>query len=336
MDRPSDNNPPSLQDLQLHGAVGLGADVDTVWFGLEGPYSPSTLLGFPNVVVSGDGKDWTSSSVLFPKEFGSLSGLELTARPGSLFVKVPSVPKFATGTNAVPFDSGHLEAVVQGVAELVGLTADDVLAGRVFRVDVGANVPVPRPVALYTAALEPPARWRKKVDKAGSVVVGTKRSQIAVYDKREQCEKRGMAVAGVYGDGPLARVERRFLSQVDRQIGQRATVGSLFDPDVLAALGARLVEDVTRIPFRPRLLPRTCHTPTQLVAVLAAHGIETMGGAPAVLSSIDAARVAGDLTSNQATRMRGRVRDIGEGERDRDPDDLGRELQRAVAAVVGP
>lgn len=328
---PANNNRLKMQ-IPHHPATPappMGHDVDTVWISVEGSFGPDHLVGMGDYSRTDGDVGWLSSKAC------PANGLRFRVSPSELFVQIPSVLKLVRGTNATAFSVDTVEEALRLVADTARVTFDDLLEAKVRRLDIGANVPVPRPVGVYTSAIEPPPRWEMRVAKRGSVVVGTKSNEIGVYDKRSQTELRGLPVDSGYGNGPLARVERRFKGKVDRQLGLPVVAGSLLDPEFLDKLGSRLVADVSKVPFRARALPRVVQTTSDLMYGLAVRGLAACGGVPVVMREIDAARAEGDVTTNQGARLRKRVREIQSRERTQDPDDVGREFVDAVRNAVG-
>ena len=272
-----------------------GHDLDTVRLRLDGSFGPDFLHGFDDYTETYGDVGWLSSH-------GRSRNLVLAVTPSKLSVK-GSLASFVSGTNAAPFDHGTLVAGLEELAGDLGLQLSVLLLARVMRLDVGVNVPWSGPVDEVTGALVavPPERLQPRGPRASTAVGHTTR-ELYVYDKRAERGRR--PVDPVYGDGPLMRVELRYLKKVDRQLKRSVTLGTLCDPSFYGELGRRLEAAADAAPFRRGARPRAARTKTELIDTYAALGLAATGGPHAALSAIETDRRAGRLGDGSAGTKR--------------------------------
>ena len=290
--------PPFSEREERDVRRATGHDIDTVRLRLDEPLDPAVLRGLDDYrEVQGD--------VSLLKTTAKLRNLHLQVTPASVRIQ-NSVAVFVHGNNAEPFDHDAVRPAFEEVADVLGVPVDVFLGARVMRLDVGVNVPLPMPVVEITGRMEPRSPSRLHQDGRASVRVGTSTTELAVYDKRAERGRRGVHLS--YGDGPLARIELRYMKKVSRAFGKPVTAGRLAEQAFYEELGDRLVAHVDKAPFRRITRPVTPTTPTELRKALAFQGIEAGGGLPAVLAAIEADAAAGRITSKKASPLRQEAR----------------------------
>ena len=321
-------NPSPVSEQAASGGP-FGHDIDTVHFRVDGSFDQDCLSGLDkHEMLMGDTGSWLYSTARY-------RNIRLTASPSSIR-GCGSLAVLTMGSNATPFDH-HLLAVALGdFSAALGIDSDILLAGSLRRLDVGANVPLSRPVAEVTGAMVRPPRRRLVTHGPASVEVVTHRHRFAVYDKRaERKAKKGGHVSPVYGPGPVARVESRHMSRVDDQLRRPVTLGSLLDPAFFDDLGRRLIADTHALCFEPSVPWKMLSLPSELGDWLAAQGMERVGGLEAVLEIIEESKRQGVAVGHQPRALRKKARTIAEAARADDPEDVGREFVAAVRTAVG-
>ena len=287
MDAAADSNRADRRsDVPPRADAGpTGHDVDTVRLRLDGSFGPGVLRAFDDYVEEVGDVGWLRSRVRY-------RNLRLRATPSVLRIE-GSLAALLAGTNAAPFDHGALRPALEALAADLSIPLPVLLLARVMRLDVGANVPWPGPVEEVAGALvaRPPARLVPRRPWSSEVELSTR--QFAVYDKRRERGRRPVHPA--YGDGPLARVELRFVDDVDRQFRRPVTLGLLLDPGFFDELGGRLVAEAEAAHFRRATRLPAVRVPTELRDAYAALGIAAAGGVDAAYHAVAVARAEGQL-----------------------------------------
>ena len=307
----------------------LGHDIDTVHFRIDGSFGQDCLRGLDDYgMFMGDTGAWLHSRARH-------RNVRLQASPSSVRGQ-GSLSVLTMGSNATPFDHDLLAHALADLAAALAVDFDELAAASVRRLDVGANVPLDRPVAHVTGTMVHPPRRRLVSYGTGSAAVVTDRRQVFVYDKRaEQKAKKHGHVSAAYGTGPLARIEHRLMNRVDDQLHRPVTLGALLDPEFFADLGRQLVAEAEALRFEPAVPWKMCARTSELTLWLAGHGIERVGGLNSVLDAIEESKNQGVATTDQARALRRKAHTIAEAARADDPDDVGREFVDAVRAAVG-
>lgn len=290
-------------------------DYDYVRARWHGILSPSARDAFPDAETAFD-RDGA------PVWIGYLGrhGRDFRVRQKYDLVRIEgSTHKAALGESVGVHGPAEIGAFLGGLAGRMGVDPDRLLEAEVSRLDLGANLPVPRPVAEYVRLTAPPPRTFQRYRRPGSVAFGNTSRQLILYDKvakvRRTERRRGVALLPPEMAGRnVLRAELR-VERVKPTFGGPVTLGALCDPDFYERAAGEWSRRFSEMPLDggglsldpggpfPRTVP-------ELRDGLAAVGVAASGGASAVVGRIDDERSRGALGANPASRMRGWVRGL--------------------------
>ena len=278
-------------------------------------------------------------------EAASYRNLYLRNGESGLLVK-GSLYNLAVGLGLLPsgspFGPEATALVLRAVEALLGLGRGALARGRLTRLEVRADLRLPRPVAHYVDACEDDSRltpWRVGHD---TVYHKAAKFEIRFYDKIEETLRRGARLPESYLGAHMARVEcvlhrggvPQFLSaHRDSEGAVRAAL--LADPAFRDDLVELWAGQARRLRFRrvvhPDFVPENA---TDRARWHAAQHLLSTGGPEAEVARIDADRRGGLLTPQQAKDQKEAVRALCRTPRYTSVPDLGLEYAAAVAAIT--
>lgn len=221
-----------------------------------------------------------------------------------------SIAEHACGTNARTPSLADVREVLAGLSQLVGVRMEHV---HVWRFDVSVVVEMPRPIAKYIRFLGDLARHTRQQFSPASLAYTTRTNSLVIYDKLAHLKKRRVPI-------PL-ELQGKFLMRVELQRKKRpaallnrgrVTAAMLCDRQFAGAALAKLLAVCRKIEKYPApLLPRRpsleWDTLKRMSVIFA---IEKMGGPMEYYDRIREARAHGEITSQRASRLRTRVKDL--------------------------
>lgn len=299
----SNGNPPEKLQHLATGWDGLcPPDYDTVQASIAAVPPPCVLNQSDEIVTGSDG--------VIRRHVLGYRILRVTVLPTRTVIS-GSITRAIHGTNATRLDLTLVRPLLEDVAAFLQIPLHDVLEASVRRLDVGVNLTLAHPIHEVTGAICPAPRMRTARFAEASVAVVNTRRQLAFYDKRkERARKQKGFVDPRYGDGHLLRIEHRYLKGVDKQVGERVTLGRLCDADFHRHVGRLLRDAVLSLALRRNRRVDYQSGVRGLVGAYALHGVDALGGLDAALMGIKAAQDAGTLTRSQACAMRKKLREL--------------------------
>ena len=244
---------------------------------------------------------------------GYLGNMRVRLRPDGELTVCGSLPRFLLGSNVGTMRRVEVEEAVRSLAAAFDVRPE---ACRVYRLDLAATMPMPRPVPLYLNALGPVPRMqmRRFGDETVAYVNGVRTLQF--YDKGKE--------AGLLGH--LLRVEVQYKRRLKHQLRREVTLADLYDPAFFAELGSRWRGEYRRVPKRQRHLLEPTTSERELVRQLAGAGLERLGGAVAVRREVG----TWEQDRRCAYRLRSAVSRLEAEGNSRADADLIREMDAAV------
>ena len=244
--------------------------------------------------------------------------------------------KHVLGESVGAFGPTELLAFAEDLAVTQGLPLGEVLAGRVSRFDLAANLIVEHDVAEYVRLMSAPPKTKPVGSGPRSLAYVNTVRQLLAYDKRAKLLDRGLGhlVPEAWRGRHALRFEVRF-KQPRKEFGRDVTLALLCDRDFWEEAKGRWYRHFRSIPMRAGVwVPPPTPTVPALRDAYAEAGIEATGGPDAAIERIDANRRAGLVTPKQASKQRTWVRVSLEGGTARIVDSLAAELGKAAQAAV--
>ena len=200
---------------------------------------------------------------------GYLNNMHVRLRSDGELVVQGSLPRFLFGSNVETLRRCKVEEATRELTTAFGVRPE---ACRVYRLDLAATMPMPRPISLYLDALGPVSRMQRRRFGGETVAYINGGRRLQFYDKGKQ--------AGLPGN--LLRVEVQLKKRLRRQLKREVKLADLYDPAFFAELACRWLEAYRRVPKRRRHLLTPTTSERELVRQLAGAGLERLGGAVAV------------------------------------------------------
>ena len=224
-----------------------------------------------------------------------------------------SLPRYLFGNNNENLRRREIE---EGVHELASAFDVQPEVCRVYRLDLAATMPMPRPVALYLDALGPVPRMQQRRFGNETVDYVSQTRKLHFYDKGKE--------AGLPGN--LLRIEVQYKKRLKRQLKRNITFTDLYESGFFTALVDRWGRAYDSVRKRRRYLLKPTKSVRHLLCQLAGIGLEHLGGLAVVLCQVDAWE--GDR--QQKYRLRSALIDLAVKGNSRADADLIRELDAAV------
>ena len=244
---------------------------------------------------------------------GYIKNMRVRLRPDGELTVCGSLPRFLLGSNVGTLRCAEVEEAVRSLAAAFDVRPE---MCRVYRLDLAATMPMPRPVPLYLDALGTVPRTKRRTHGAETVAYDTQARTLQFYDKGKE--------AGVPGN--LLRFEVQYRKRLKRRLKQEVTLADLPDPVFFAGLACRWLEEYRRVPKRRRHLLKPTPSVKGLKRRLEGIGLEQLGGAATLREEIG----TWDLDRQQKHRLRSAVASLeAEGNSQADID-LIREMDAAV------
>ena len=224
-----------------------------------------------------------------------------------------SLPRFHLGSNAGTLRRQEVERAVTALSAAFGVPPE---VWRVYRLDLAATMPMPRPVSFYLDVLGPVSRMQMRRFGGETVTYVNKRRTLQFYDKGKEADL----------PGHLLRFELQYKKGLKRQLKREVTLADLYDPAFFAGLVGRWLEACRRVPKRRRQVLEPTGGKSDLTRQLARIGLERMGGAVVVRQEIG----TWEQDRRVLHRLRAKVTELeAEGNSRADADLIG-ELDAAV------
>ena len=247
-----------------------------------------------------------------------------------------SLPSVLYSANVSPLALGDVTAALYRVADVLRISAEEVLGARLYRVDLAANLALTRPPALYLPTLLHLPRARRYPFSASSLAFINKTRTLLFYDKARQLAATGRAVPGPLLDRNVLRYElqtkRALTALLAPVLGPAPVASDLASPAVYRLL---VGEWATRYRAVATARPVALGSPTGIRSLnrsLARVGVAALG-ATEVIAALDALRGVGAVSGDMRGRMRRHVLDLA-AEGAPDAPDLAAEFTVAVEAAV--
>ncbi len=213
-----------------------------------------------------------------------------------------SVVRHRRGTNLADFDPADAGAVLDEVADRIGLDRSDLRAAAVRRVDIGVNVVVPRRPSVYVGAMRAPATMRALPFSEGSVVFENTVCRLASYDKVAERQANRHGVPERYRGAHVLRHELR-VDRPHRVFRRRVTAGDLASPGFVDEARGVLLRRFDTIRFEPVARVEQAVTVSELKGEYAAIGVEASGGVDVAVRALREAEREGVLDGQQRRRQ---------------------------------
>lgn len=242
-----------------------------------------------------------------------------------------SLTKYAAESNVVNLTR---RGVSEAVKEVAGALHLDATQARVYRVDMGATMRMPRPASVYLSRIMGAPRYRRAIYDGETVMLRAGRANkarrvLSFYDKARE--------AGVNGAN-LLRYECQLKHKVKAQLNCALALADLRREDTFTLLVERWKDEYKRVKKSRRHALEPTGSVTDLVRQFAAVGIDHCGGPEAVQSFLSTWRDAGDVSDRQFYRLKGRVNTLattGTCDDDRTViEELDHAVRRAAAQVM--
>ena len=253
---------------------------------------PVALPGNPNLtryieVTTEDGE---------VREHARLRNLSVNSSASGTRIK-GSLAVYSQGANLPDLPFPQVAPALASIELDLGLPLGALLDARVTRLDIGANLPVSRPVEEYTAALRPPPR-HTEVRVRDTAYFKTETRELALYDKIAEAIRRGTPIPEAFRDTHGLRYELR-LRRVSRELGRLVTAGMLAEPAFQEELRAEWLRRFDTVRFAPAVRIERPVDVKGLREELAARGVEATGGTAAAVHAVRVAEASGVLTRHQ-------------------------------------
>lgn len=241
------------------------------------------------------------------------------------------------------FDAAAVESCYKALNKTLDLPAGTLESGRLTKLEIAADLFLPRPVSDYARAaddLQGTTPWRIGYQ---TVYHKADKFEVRLYDKVEETLKAGRVLPASFEGKHVGRIE--FVLHkggVPRYLGARkggtgvVCAGLLADPAFRVSLTELWLRRVTSLSFgRLPASDFVAKTATERIRWHAVQHILSVGGLPAELAQLDALAAAGLLTGQRAKDQKEAMRKIV-----RDPGfsataDLNAEVVAAITRVVG-
>ena len=244
-----------------------------------------------------------------------------------------SLSRLVHGTNVRAVSPEDVAYALSLIADALGLSLPVVYGSRVYRLDIAANLVVPRPPADHLPALVDVPRAARQRYSPTSLAFVNRTREVAVYDKLAEIVEKGGVVPSELAGRHVLRYELRLKRDVKGAFGRPITAADLTRPSFhseMARVWANRYETVRTEPVVELGSPGTVPA---FVGALARLGAASVGQ-PRVLDAVDGLLACGVVSADMRGKMRRRL-----GELMADPDyatesDVAAELALAVRTVA--
>ena len=244
---------------------------------------------------------------------GYLDNMRVRLRSDGELVVQGSLSRFLLGSNVGTLRCGEVEEAVRSLAAAFDVRPE---MCRVYRLDLAATMPMPRPVPLYLDALGPVPRTKRRTYGNETVAYVNGVRTLQFYDKGKEASL----------PSNLLRFEVQYKKRLKRQLKRAVTLADLRDPAFFAQNARRWQRECQRVPKRRRYRLTPTMSVRHLLRQLAGFGLAYFGGLAAVLCQVETWKG----TRQQKCRLRSALVDLATG--GDDPADV-RLIQEFDAAV---
>ena len=190
----------------------------------------------------------------------------------------------------------------------------DMGEARVYRIDMGATIPVEKPVGFYLPSLGNANRYKRL--ELGNETLQYRMNQrtLQFYDKAAEMKHKKQNIPDEFAGSHLLRYELQYKKGIARQLKHEVRVIDLNDGVFMNHLTKRWLSAYHGI--RKKRNPRN-ELPgswKQMQKAALVSFVERNGGLPSTENAIDAFRQEGRLSSKEATRIKSRLRNACQSE----------------------
>ncbi|HEX9952141.1 MAG TPA: hypothetical protein VGB53_10260 [Rubricoccaceae bacterium] len=214
--------------------------------------------------------------------------------------------KHLRGESVGRFGPTEIRAYAAELSDRLHIPRGVVLAGRVSRFDLGANLILQHDAAEYIRLTSPPARMYEVGSGPGSTAFKNGYVSILFYDKAAKVRGRrlGHTLPSNWDGGHVLRVEVRF-RKAAREFKRPLALGDLCTDEFWEVATERWLSRVLSVPLNPLTytVPFAL-TKSALRDRYAELGVQVSGGRDAALLRVNRAYRAGLMTSAQAKPLR--------------------------------
>lgn len=254
---------------------------------------------------------------------GSCEGIRLWYHPAGLLRARGSLPFYLQGSNVETLTRAEIQEAALHLSSRFGF---DPSLARVYQLDVGATLTMPRPVAEYLSVLATARRF-KRVEIAGETVSYRNTLRWLNFYDKAKAKKAGSV-------GHLLRFEIKYLQKVKGRFQRALVLSDLYGADFFPVLvdhwlaAYRLVRKVQR----PVLIP--VPTPRQLEREFARIGLHAYGGETAACAAVEAWSFDPKRKGNLKKKIR-ELADMSASTRDAELiEELDSAIEQAVALAL--
>lgn len=250
-----------------------------------------------------------------------------------------SFPRFLHGANTVPLSLDGAEQLLGMIADGLRLPSDRVRHAQVTRLDLAADLVLPRPPIEYTQALIEVPRTNALRLGPASVLFKTTQRELAFYDKGAEVQAKGGVLPALLQGRHVLRYELRLKQKLTKHYGQQVRAEDLAAPAFMEKAAMDWADRGASVRFTALGAGLDVSTVHALRESLAAQALIVPGKEQDVLHQISHAAATGDISRQQASRLRMSVRALSDAatlsHQGSHQDEYLVALARAVEATLG-
>lgn len=269
------------------------------------------------------GEYWYSGKLENMKVRVSSSGLTIE---GSLGI-------FLNGNNIKTISINGIKQAVDKMSDRLGLSFNE---ANVWRFDIGACIVLERPVREYFNSLGESRYFSRDVFGNGNLQYRNTLRAMVFYDKCLEMKGKRQIIPSEYLGLNVLRYELKYLRRLSTQFGMNIKLFDLLDKDFFIKNVIAWEQQYFHIDrvHKYKTDISNASTKRELMNRLALVGIQSLGGANAVLESLALDRVPGCKGRCQYKRKRNWVKSISENDSCIVPNDCIFELDEKIRLAV--
>jgi hypothetical protein len=245
-------------------------------------------------------------------QYGELDGLRVRTTPTGLLTVEGSLAKYRFGNNVETLTRADAGEAIKSIEDRLNLPIGE---ARVFRLDIGQNFIMQRPVVDYLSLLLA-APYHKRTDFSDRETVNfqNKLRILSFYDKAHELEARRQVMPGAFSGKRILRYEARYIKRIGNQFGRHAVYAKDLSDEIFYRKAIDKWKDQYFLIKKVRKdQALNMNGQRQFVQSLAYYGMETLGGAERVIDLISGARQRGEISKKTRQRLRKLVLEVAQG-----------------------
>jgi replication protein CRI len=268
--------------------------------------------------------------------YGKLENLRVNERSTGISVN-GSLAKFFYNNNLERLTRKDTEQAIEKLSDLLNL---EMQSARVYRLDVGSNFIMGKPVSEYLSLLGGIRYFKRSeiADRETLMYSNSKRSMV-FYDKIKEIKKHHEYIPDLFQNRNVLRYEIKYLKRLAQQFckDRPLTASDLYNEDFYINVLDRFKDEYFKIHRYKKFKIKDAinmKNSKELVNHLALLGLQSLGGEQIAFDMINDAKQRGELDKMQHKRLKDKVKELSSTEKYTEFNDAIFELDSKVRQAV--